>query len=115
MSNVRVSSGAGFTFIPPTDAEMDKAIRKAFFAAKNQVFNDCQKYCKYDQGIMKNTATVHQVEQSIEVRWEQEYAMYAWYTGHPSHAGTYLQWAEHAEDVHGREWADIISKGITVK
>lgn len=115
MSNISVRSGAGFTFIPPTEPEMDKAIRKAFFAAKEQIYTDCNKYCKYDQGTMKDTSTVHQKEQSVEVRWEQPYAAYAWYTGHPSHAGTYLQWAEHAEDVHGGEWAEIISKGINIK
>ena len=103
---------SGMQFTPPTRRDIESAFNLACFAAKEQIFADCQKYCKYDQQVMKNTATCFVHEMSIECKWEQPYAIYAWYTGHPSHAGTYLQWGEHAENVHGKEWTAILSKGL---
>lgn len=102
----------GFTFTPPKSSDIARAFNMACFAAKEQIFTDCQKYCKYDQNVMKNTATCTVHDMSIDCKWEQPYAIYAWFTGHPSHAGTYLQWGVHAEDVHGSEWCAILSKGM---
>lgn len=103
---------SSYTFTPPKASDIERAYNMACFAAKEQIYNDCQKYCKYDQGTMKDTATSFVHDMSIECRWNQPYSIYAWYTGHPSHAGTYLQWAEHAETVHGKEWTEILSKGL---
>lgn len=103
---------SSFTFTPPKAQDIERAFSTACFAAKEQIFNDCQKYCKYDQSVMKNTATCTSRDMSIECKWEQPYAIYAWYKGHPSHAGTYLQWAEHAKDVHQNEWIAILQKGL---
>lgn len=103
---------SSFTFIPPKAEDIERAYHLACFAAKEQIFNDCQKYCKYDQGVMKNTATSSVHDMTINCKWEQPYATYAWYRGHPSHAGTYLQWAEHAENTHRGEWIAILEKGL---
>lgn len=103
---------SSFTFTPPKKSDIERAYHMACYAAKEQIFTDCQKYCKYDQGIMKDTATCTVSDMTIDCKWEQPYAIYAWYKGHPSHAGTYLQWAEHAENTHRDEWVAILEKGL---
>ena len=102
----------GFVFDPPKEADMDKAIRKSYFAAKQQIFTDCQKYVKRDQGTLEDTAEVHQIAQSIEITWHQPYALYAYQKGTPSVPGRQLRLAEYAQGIHGEEWCAILTKGM---
>lgn len=100
------------TFIPPTVGEIERAASLAFFAAKEQVLSDCNFFAKYDQHIMIDKSYATSTGMDIECHWDTPYAGYAWYTGRPSHGGTYLMWGEHAADTYGEQWCAILSKGL---
>lgn len=102
----------GFTFDPPKEADIERAAAVAFFAAKEQILTDCNFYAKYDQGTMKDSSFATSQGMEIDCHWGQPYSAYAWFTGTPSHSGTYLAWGEKAESEFGGDWCDILSKGI---
>lgn len=108
-------SVGGFSFTAPKKSDIDKALQKALFAAKEQILTDCNFYAREDTGMMKDTAEAHVVGDSIEVSWKQPYSATVYYTGKPSrdkNPNARLMWAEYAADVHGAEWTEIISKGM---
>ena len=92
---------------------IDKAFELALFAAREQILTDCNKYAKYDTGTMKNTSYTTVRGDTLECVWDTPYARHAWFTGKPSHSGTYLQWAQKAADDLGGEWKRILQKGVS--
>lgn len=100
------------TFTPPKASEIERAASLAFFAAKEQMLSDCNFFAKWDQHTMIDSSFATSQGMEVSCHWDQPYAAYAWYTGRPSHGGTYLAWGEHAQDTYGEQWCEILSKGL---
>lgn len=106
---------ANLTFIPPSLEDFKKAVDLAMFAAKEQMLTDCNYYCKQDTGTLISKSRAEEYNCEVALTWDTDYAIYAYYTGRPSkdkNPNASLQWAEKAQDSFGKDWVEIISKGI---
>ena len=106
---------SNITFIPPSLEDFKKAIDLAMFAAKEQVLTDCNYYCRQDQGTLIASALAEENNCEITISWNTPYAKRVYYTGKPSkqvNPNASLQWAEKAQDSFGKDWVEIIRKGI---
>jgi len=103
------------TFRPVPESAIKNAFDKALFACREQILTDCNYFVRVDQGILRDTAYVDDSGDGISVIYPQEYAKKVYYTGNPSKAqnpNASLMWCEKAHGQFGREWREIIEKGM---
>lgn len=93
-------------------ARIKAGTRRMIYEVTEQAKSDCNEYCKYDQGQLRESVeTASDFENGILV-WDQPYAAYAYYTGEPSHDKTYKMWCEVAHDKHGDHWQEIAQENF---
>ena len=107
-------------FTPIPEKEIKELFNKGLFAVKEQVLNDCNRYCKVDTGATRDSAEAELNNMALTIWWLTDYAEYAWFTGKPNRGNSnnrkfgtadsgnpnaQLQWGEYAGRKHGREWA----------
>jgi hypothetical protein len=94
---------------------IEKAFSKALFAAREQVLTDCNYFVRVDQGTLRDTAYTEVDGMTMKVIYNQPYAKKVYYTGKPSHnenANASLQWCEVARGQYGKQWQEILQKGM---
>lgn len=111
---------ANVNFTPIPKKEIEALFNKGLFAIKEQVLNDCNRYCKVDTGATRDSAKAKPGDMELTIWWLTDYAEYAWFTGKPNRGNSnnrkfgtadsgnpnaQLQWGEYAGRKHGREWA----------
>ena len=111
---------ANVNFTPIPKKEIEALFNKGLFAVKEQVLNDCNRYCKVDTGATRDSAEAELSNMELAIWWLTNYAVYAWFTGRPNRGNAntrsqgiadsgnpnaQLQWGEYAGRKHGREWA----------
>lgn len=111
---------ANVNFTPIPEKEIEALFNKGLFAVKEQVLNDCNRYCKVDTGATRDSAKAEIEDMGLTIWWLTDYAEYAWFTGKPNRGNSnnrkfgtadsgnpnaQLQWGEYAGRKHGREWA----------
>lgn len=82
-------------------------------AVAEQALADCNEYCKYDQGQLRESAETASDLKAGELVWNTPYAAAAYYTGEPSHDGTFMLWCEKAYNDHKKDWQKIAQKQFT--
>lgn len=55
-------------------AKVDEAWRKSLFYLTEEIRNDCNKYVKYDQGILSASSATHSKPQEGKIVWDTPYA-----------------------------------------
>ena len=111
---------ANVNFTPIPEKEIEALFNKGLFAVKEQVLNDCNRYCKVDTGATRDSAKAEIEDMGLTIWWLTDYAEYAWFTGKPNRGNSnnrkfgtadsgnpnaQLQWGEYAGRKHVREWA----------
>lgn len=106
------------TFVPVPPLAVEQMCAAGFLAASEQILTDCNRYVKVDTGTMRdNSYTELASSLELEVVWNTEYALHAWYKGTPSldkNPQARLQWAEFAAQMHKDLWAKQIERGMTL-
>lgn len=100
-----------FHLVSIKNPPVPEAIAKALEATLIDIGEDMNQYVKYLSHDTENSIRSRMVQKNVgEISWNTPYARYAYYRGHPSHAGTHLRWAEFAAKRHSNQWADEIRK-----
>ena len=87
-----------------------------------QVLDDSRPFTPHDQGTLEDTGHVEKIGDDHAAVWDGVYAAYQWYGCWPD--GTHVvrhhdtsinaqattQWAEHAKEQHGEEWAAVFRR-----
>ena len=113
-------------FRPHALQEVKDLANRGMFALESQFKADCNRYCKVDTGdTMRSAHVEHNLNNtSMEIWWETDYAVYAYFTGKPNRGGAVsrngvadsgnpnaqLQWGDYAGRKHGQEWRLILQK-----
>ena len=113
------------TFTPIPRKVIEDRFKRGLYAIREQVKNDCNRYCKVDTGDTRDSATTIVKNAELEVWWNTPYAVYAWFTGKPNRGNAgyrkyrtassgnpdaQLQWGEYAAEKHGDTWRRMIEK-----
>lgn len=84
-----------------------------------QILDDCRPFTPHDQGTLEDSGRVEKIGDDYAATWNTVYAAYQYYGCWPdgSHvvqhhntsvnAQATTQWAEHARDRYGDDWAKV--------
>lgn len=106
---------ANFKFTPFPKYKLDAAVNRAFFAAREQILNDCNEYVRVDQGTTRDTAYTEVSNNTLTLVWDTPYAKRIYYTGKPSkniNRKASLRWAAVAALKYKKNWANLIKQGL---
>lgn len=98
---------------PKTIERLKKQHQKAQFAMSQQALEDCNYYCKQDQGGLINSSHIYTDFYNGILCWQTVYARKQYYLDSASNAvnpHAQKMWAHKAASEHAEDWRSIYDK-----
>lgn len=95
--------------------KIQQAFNKALFALQEQAKDDCNYFARQWQGTLIDTSSASCSGNTLTIAWDTPYAKRVYYTGNPSkqvNPNASLMWAEKAHQTFGKDWINILDKGM---
>lgn len=88
---------------------LQEAAQRAVADTAKAALEDCNNYCKQDQGQLINSSYIHSEPEKGILRWKTPYARIQYYVidgvrNKRKRPQARKMWAHHAASVHGAEW-----------
>lgn len=96
------------------EAKIDAAFTRGLPELTEEIKNDCNRYCKVDNGTLQASADAHSKPAQGLVIWQTPYARRQYWEIKSANAdknpNARWKWCEYAKRVHAEEWKRMAQK-----